>query len=449
MRKLLDRLLSLLIPAQTRHPEDWHLDADWARHEQEPLRARTLLYAGALLIVGLLVWSAFAELEEVTRGEGKVIPSRQVQLLQAFDGGAVADILVREGQTIEAGQELVRIDPTRFVSSLRENRVQRLALQVKAERLKALSEERPFRPSEDLLRDAPEIVQREQILFASSREELQSQLAIASQQLQQRNEELKESLANLDQLEQRLTLTEKELSVTRPLASSGAVSEVELLRLERDLITIRGERDQVLSQADRLRSAIVEARAKIQEVQLSFNNRIRRELSETMAILNGLTEENIGLVDRVKHAVVRSPVRGTVKRLLVNTVGGVVQPGQNIVEIVPLDDTLVLEVKVIPGDIAFLRPGQSAQVKFTAYDFAIYGGLEARVEQIGADTIVDDRGNAFYLIRVRTLEPDLGDGLPIIPGMVAQVDIITGKKTLLSYLLKPILRAQSNALRER
>lgn len=449
MRKLLDRLLGLLIPAQTRHPEDWHQDADWARHDQEPLRARTLLYAGALLIAGLLIWSAFAELEEVTRGEGKVIPSRQVQLLQAFDGGAVADILVREGEIVEVGQELVRIDPTRFVSSLRENRIQRLALQAKAERLQALSAGQPFKPSAELVKEAAEIVRREQILFASSREELNSQLAIASQQLQQRNEELKESLANLDQLEQRLTLTEKELAVTRPLASSGAVSEVELLRLERDLITIRGERDQVLSQADRLRSAISEARAKIQEVQLSFDNRIRRELSETMAILNGLTEENLGLADRVKHAVVRSPVRGTVKRLLINTVGGVVQPGQNIVEIVPLDDTLVLEVKVIPGDIAFLHPGQKAQVKFTAYDFATYGGLEAKVEQIGADTIIDDRDNAFYLIRVRTLEPDLGDGLPIIPGMMAQVDIITGKKTLLAYLLKPILRAQSNALRER
>jgi len=449
MRKLLDRLLNLLIPANTRHPEDWHMDADWARHDQEPLRARKLLYVGVLVIIGLLVWSGFAELEEAIRGQGKVIPSRQVQILQSFDGGVVEEILVREGQIVDANQPLIRIDPTRFVSILRENRSQHLSLQAKAERLKALSEGRPFNPPSELVEDAPEIVKRERTLYTSSQEELDAQLAIAEQQLQQRNEELKESQANLDQLEQRLVLTEKELAVTRPLANSGAVSEVELLRLERDVITTRGQRDQVLAQVDRLKSTISEAKNKLQEVQLNFNNRIRRDLSETMAVLNGLIEEKVGLADRVKHAVVRSPVHGTVKRLLINTVGGVVQPGRDIAEIVPLDDTLVLEVKVNPKDIAFLRPGQKAQVKFTAYDYAIYGGLEARVEQIGADTIVDDRGNAFYLIRVRTLRPDLGDNLPIIPGMMAQVDIITGEKTLLAYLMKPILRAKANALSER
>ena len=244
-------------------------------------------------------------------------------------------------------------------------------------------------------------------------------------------------------------MVQKELDVTTPLFKSGAVSEVELLRLERDVVTTRGERNQVLSQIERIKSSMAEAKRKIKEVALTFANRFRRELSETLALLSGLSEEKLALSDRVKHAEVRSPVHGTVKRLLVNTIGGVVQPGKEVAEIIPLDDNLVLEVRVHPKDIAFLRPEQKAQVRFSAYDYSIYGSLEARVERIGADTIIDERGNAFYLVRVRTLEPNLGENLPIIPGMMAQVDIITGDKTLLAYLLKPILKAQSNALRER
>ena len=182
---------------------------------------------------------------------------------------------------------------------------------------------------------------------------------------------------------------------------------------------------------------------------MTFFNRIRRELSEVQSKLGSLTEEETALVDRVKHADVKSPVRGTVKRLLVNTPGAVVPPGKEVIEIVPLDDTLILEAKIHPKDIAFLSPGLKAQVRFTAYDYAVYGSLDAEVEQIGVDTVIDDRGNAFYMLRVRTLEHQLGKGLPIIPGMVAQVDIITGEKSLLAYLLKPILLVKSNALRER
>jgi adhesin transport system membrane fusion protein len=184
-------------------------------------------------------------------------------------------------------------------------------------------------------------------------------------------------------------------------------------------------------------------------VELHFRNQIRAELSDVMGKLGTLTEGSSALADRVKHAEVKSPVRGTVKRLLVTTVGGVVQPGREVVEVVPLDDALLLEAQVKPKDIAFLRPGQEALVKFTAYDFAVYGGLKAVVDHIGADTVMDERGNAFYVVRVRTLESNLGKGLPIIPGMMAQVDILTGKKTILRYLLKPVLRAKSNAMKER
>ena len=193
----------------------------------------------------------------------------------------------------------------------------------------------------------------------------------------------------------------------------------------------------------------MEASRKIEEVQLTSRNEMSRELSETMSKLASQAEGGVALADKVKQTDIKSPVRGTVKRLFVNTVGGVVQPGKEVLEIVPLDDALVLEVQITPRDIAFLHPGQNAVVKFTAYDFAIYGGLEADLVSISPDSVLDEKGNAFYHVRVRTRKTSLGPKLPIIPGMVAQVDILTGKKTILSYLLKPVLRAKSNAMTER
>jgi adhesin transport system membrane fusion protein len=203
------------------------------------------------------------------------------------------------------------------------------------------------------------------------------------------------------------------------------------------------------AQIARSQAAIAEATRKVQEVELNFRNEARKELAETQAKLNALTEGNVGLADKVKHSDIRSPVRGTVKRLLTNTVGGVVQPGKDVVEVVPLEDNLLLEAKVLPKDIAFLRPGQKAIVKFTAYDFSIYGGLEATLENIGADSITDERGNTFYTVKVRTSKSSLGDNLPVIPGMVAEVDIVTGQKSILAYLLKPVLKAKQAAFTER
>lgn len=449
MISLIEKILSKLLPFGNSQGNNWDMEADLARHEQEPLRARALLYWGMAIIIALGVWAAFAELEEVTRGQGRVIPSRQVQIIQGVDSGVVSGILVREGQIVEAGQLLIKIDPTRFIAEFRENRSQYLSLLAKAERLRALSEERPFVPPPEVVEETPEIAQREQTLYTSSQGELNAQMAIARQQLTQRRQELNEAIANRNQLSARYELLAQELAVTKPLVSSGAVSEVEILRLEREVIGTRGERDQVLSQIERIQSSINEAERKIQEVELTFDNRIRRDLSEVLSKLGSLTEEKSGLADRVKHTDVVSPVRGTVKRLLVNTVGGFVQGGKDIIEIVPLDESLILEVRINPKDIGFLRPEQKAQVRFTAYDFAIYGSLEGTVEQIGADSVIDEKGNAYYLVRVRTTERDLGENLPVIPGMVATVDVITGKKTLLAYLLKPILRAKTSALRER
>jgi adhesin transport system membrane fusion protein len=287
-------------------------------------------------------------------------------------------------------------------------------------------------------------------LYEARRSELDATVGVARQQLAQRTQELASVRAKREQASQSYTLTAKELELTRPLTKSGAVSDVELLRLERDVARYRGERDSANSDIPRIESAINEATRKVQEVELTFRNTARSELSETASKLGSLTEGSTALADKVKQTEIRSPVNGTIKQLKVNTVGGVVQPGRDVIEVVPSDDALVLEARVLPRDIAFLRPGQKALVKFTAYDFATYGGLEATLENISADSVVDEKGNAFFLVKVRTLSSSIGARqLPIIPGMVAEVDILTGKKSVLSYLLKPILRAKANAMTER
>ena len=443
------RMVQRLTPAGTAESLDWADDADWARLQQEPLRARALLRLAVLFLLLLVLWAAYAELDEVTRGDGKVVPTSQVQVIQSVDGGIVEELPVREGQLVEAGQLLLRVDSTRFLSTMLESRASLLALQAKALRLQALTQGGSFLPPPELLRDAPDIVAQEMRLYRSRREEISAQVSISQNQLMQRQQELNEVRARKEQAERGLELMLKELNATKPMVATGAVSEVEVLRLDREVARLRGDREQADAQISRVQAAIQEATRRIEEVQLTARNQMSSELSETMSKLSSMSEGGRALADKVKHADIRSPVRGTVKRLLVNTVGGVVQPGKEVVEIVPSDDALILEAQVSPRDIAFLHPGQEAMVKFTAYDFSIYGGLVAEVVNISADSVVDEKGNANYLVRVRTRKASLGPNLPIIPGMVAQVDILTGKKTVLAYLLKPVLRAKANALSER
>ena len=428
---------------------DFVRDADYFMIHQEPLRARVLVKTILISVALFVMWTAVARVDEIAKGEGKVIPTSQIQILQSLDGGIVAEINVKEGQIVDAGTVLLRVDPTRFESSVRENRSQYLALATKVARLRALAEGLPFVPPPEVVIEDPKTVQDEQRLYQTARSNVEAQISIARQQLVQRQQELSEMRAKREQAAQAYELTAQELAVTKPLISSGAVSEVELLRLERDTSRFKGERDMAGAQILRSQAAMAEASRKIEEVELNARNEVRKDLGETMARLNAFTEGGVALADKVKHASVRSPVKGTVKRLFVNTVGGVVQPGKDLVEVVPLDDALILEAKVLPKDIAFLRPGQPAMVKFTAYDFSTYGGLEARLEHIGADSITDERGNTYFLVKVRTIKSSLGANLPIIPGMVAEVDIITGQKSILAYLLKPVLKAKHGALTER
>jgi adhesin transport system membrane fusion protein len=446
----LDAWMSRFATAEKeREQQGFAADTDYAILQQEPLRAKVLYKSIGVAFAIFIMWSAVSHVDEVTRGEGKVIPSRQLQVLQSLDGGIVSEILVREGEIVQPEQILLRIDQTRFVSSVRESRVQYVALVAKAARLRALTENVEFKVPDEVAKEDPKTVDEERRLYEQRRIELTTTTAIARQQLTQRQQELVETRAKYEQAARAYELSARELTVTKPLINSGAVSEVELLRLERDVGRFRGERDMAAAQISRIQASIGEANSKLEEVGIAFRNESGKELAETMAKLNSVAESSVGLSDKVSRSVLRSPVKGTVKRLLINTVGGVVQPGKDVVEVVPLEDNLLLEARVQPRDIAFLRPGQKAIVKFTAYDFSIYGGLEGKLEHIGADSVVDEKGNAFYTVRVRTNKSTLGDNLPVIPGMIAEVDIVTGEKSVLTYLLKPVLRAKARAFSER
>ncbi len=445
----IDKWLSSWTEESNQLDTDFVRDADYFMLHQEPLRAKVLVRSILIVFAVFIGWAAFAKIDEITKGEGKVIPSRQLQILQSLDGGIISEIGVQEGQVVDVGQMLLKVDSTRFESSVRESRTQYLALAAKVARLRALAEGKPFIPPPEVLKEDPATAEEERRLYEAGKSSVESQVSIARQQLAQRQQELAEVRAKREQASQAYEFTAKELAVTKPLINSGAVSEVELLRLERDTSRFRGERDMAGAQIARVQASINEASGKIEEVSFAFRNEVRKELSDAVAKFNGVSEGGVGLADKVKHSVIRSPVKGTVKRLLVNTLGGVVQPGRDIIEVVPLEDALILEAKVAPKDIAFLRGGQRAMVKFTAYDFSVYGGLEATLEHIGADSITDEKGNTYYLVRVRTTKSQLGPNLPIIPGMVAEVDIITGEKSILAYLLKPVLRAKQAALTER
>ncbi len=452
-----DRLLDAITGSRVTAPaakeagmHGFEVEADAVMSLEHTHRAQTLVRVAGVSVLGLIVWASLAHVDEVTKGDAKVVPSRQLQVVQSLDGGVVSEILVKEGQVVEAGQLLLKIDETRATSGVRESAAQAFSLTVKLARLKALAEGNAFAPPKPNSDEQQHVIDEERQLYDSRRSELNNLISINQQQLAQRQQELSEVRAKRESVSRSIDLSQQELSKTKPLLATGAVSEVEILRLERDLTRARGDYEQAGAQSARVSASISEATRKIQETELSFRNEARKELSETLGRLNSINEGAVALTDKVDKSSVKSPVRGRVQRLLANTVGGVVQAGRDILEIVPLDDVLVLEAKVQPKDIAFIHPGQAATVKFTAYDFSIYGGLDAVVDNISPDTQTDERGvNTFYVVRVRTTRTNFDTKMPIIPGMTAEVDILTGKKTVMSYLLKPILKGKSYALRER
>ncbi|MEC8749011.1 MAG: HlyD family type I secretion periplasmic adaptor subunit [Pseudomonadota bacterium] len=429
--------------------QDWVLEAEWSRIMQTPVKARGLLYLVSLVLFLLVVWSYFAEIDEVAKGDGKVIPSQQLQVLQSYDGGIVQDILVREGQTVEAGQVLLKVDPTRFLSSLEENTTQFAALAAKVQRLSALTQGDVLRFNRELREQAPTIVDNERKLYNSNLAELDEVAAGSDSRIMQRRQDVEEERANLSQYQNVLSLSKKELSVTKPLLASGAVSEIEILRLERQIVELEGNITKSKVAIERGLNAIEEEIIKKEEARLKLVNRWNQELTEATAEMATLQQSQTSLEDVVSQAALRSPINGTVQRLLINTIGGVITPGSAVVELVPQDDQLIVEAKVSPKDIAFIREGQQAILKFSAYDFTIYGGMSAEVQHISADAITNEKDETYYLVRLETKKSIADEALDILPGMIVQVDILTGKKTVLNYILSPLFNVTASALRER
>lgn len=417
------------------------------------LSANILLMSIIAFFVAAGVWANFAELDEVTVGNGRVIPSTELQVIQNLEGGILAAIHVHEGDVVRRNQILLTIDDTQAASKFREDQSRVYSLQSAIARLQGLAsgEEPAF--SEELLAERPNLVASELILYQARKREIAASIQALRDLVAQRQQELVEAQSRIDQLQGSEGLAHEELGILKPLVELGLKARIELVRLERQINDITGELATVRTSLPRIRSALSEARGRISERRAAFTGEVAAQLVEAQGQLASIAEVVSSAADRVRRTEIRSPVDGKVQQILINTLGGIIQPGQDLVEVVPIEDNLLVEAKIRPADIGFLSPGQDAVVKLTAYDFAIYGGLNATLVQISADTITDDDGESFYEIRVRTKRNFLvakdGATLPIIPGMVVEVDILTGKKTVLAYLLKPILRARGRALRER
>lgn len=428
-------------------------DLKAALEERAPRTAWLLTGAIGLLLLAGGAWASVAVLDEVTTGPGKVIPSRQLQVVQPLEAGIIREILVKEGQLVDEGQILMHIDDTAFSSELGELNQRRGAFQAEVMRLRAEASGAKEMPDRSTLSDiAVKSYDVENRLFKARQRRLADEIAVLNQQLIQKIQEVREFEARREKILASMRPLERELELTQKLYKRKVVPEVELLRLEREAIDLRGERDIVLAALPRAQAAYDEVRLMVQNAEASLQADAREKLAQVAADLSVMEEKIRSAKDRVVRTALRSPTQGVINTLAVTTVGAVVTSGQAIVEIVPFDDTLLIEARIRPQDVAFISPEQEASVKLTAYDYSIYGTLDAKVERISPDTTVDDQGEVFYRIVVRTNENVLsfnGEDLPILPGMVATVDVRTGRKTVLDYILKPIRKARHEALRER
>ncbi|WP_144211450.1 HlyD family type I secretion periplasmic adaptor subunit [Shewanella donghaensis] len=435
-----------------------------------PSGHRLIIWSLATMTICFFIWAYFSELDQVTSGMGKVIPSSQVQLIDSLDGGVLQEIYVQEGMIVTKGQPLVKIDDIRFRSDFAQQEQEVYSLQTNVIRLRSelnsivISDmssnwreqvkvtKQPLVFPDEIIEGEPDLVKSQQAEYSGRLDNLSNQLEILVRQIQQRQQETEELSSKITTLTRSYQLISRELELTKPLAQKGIVPEVELLKLERTVNDIQGELKTLRLLRPKLKATMDEAILKRREAVFVYAADLRAQLNEMQTKLSRMNQAQIGAFDKISKSIITSPVNGTIKTLHMNTLGGVVQPGEEIIEIVPSEDKLLIETKITPQDIAFLHPGLPAIVKVTAYDFTRYGGLKGTVEHISADTSQDEEGNSFYTIRVRTAESNLikkdGTKMPIIPGMLTSVDVITGKRTILEYILNPILRAKETALRE-
>lgn len=429
-----------------------HADHFFMTDDDLPLSRHLLMLSIFSFFIIIIAWACFAKLEEVTRGDGKVIPSSEIQKISSLEGGILDEILIKEGDEVQAGQILVRLRNVAASSDVQSNEARYLGMLATVTRLQAEAEGRMPSFPDEVIKGAPRSVTEEMNAFRANQDKINSQMIVFQQQKSQRSQELNELQIKANDLRGQLSLAEEEKAMVAPLVASGSAPKMELLQLDRMIKERQTELNSVNAAIPRARSAIGEAEARMNELKSTARATAQMELSAQLSEMNAIKEGLVGLVDRRDRTEIKSPVNGYVKDLRVYTQGGVVQPGQEFIEIVPKDDQLLVEGRIRPKDIAFIYPNQPAIVKITAYDFSIYGGLKGNVVSISPDAVTDEEGESYYMVRVRTEENTLkraGEELPIIPGMVASVDILTGEKTVMEYLLKPFIKTLDNAMNER
>ncbi len=418
-----------------------------------------LLISGIFLI--FLLWAAIAEIDELARGNGKVIPTDKIQTVQSLDGGIISEIFIKEGDIVKFDDPLMKIDTTRFQATLEESKQEYLSLLALKARLEIESQidvekDLPnLEFDEKVLKDVSRYDLNEKLLLENRFREIKSSINVLQNQESQKIQELREIESTIKKLTDSLGFIEEQRKTIKKLVERGIKSNYDLLDIEKEYNQTRGDLQTAKLSISRSNFAIIEAKNRIREKIDTFKAEASKELQKTVSQINRFEAKMVGDRDKVAKTTITSPVDGIIKQLNFNTIGGVVQSGIDLIEIVPLSDALVVEAKIDPKDIAFINPSQKAIIKITAYDFAIYGGLEGKIVEISADTIVDKdskEGKSYYRVLVKTDKNYLerkGKKLPIIPGMVASVDIVTGKKTILDFILKPILKVKQESLHER
>ncbi len=424
--------------------------------DTSPFASTMFIGVIGLLFVTFVSWAYFTTIDEVTKGEGRVIPSSTTQIIQATEAGIVEEISVRLGQRVRQGDILIRMDPTTTAANLGELEAQARSLRAQIARLEAEYQQgmdADFACPEGIAEIAPALCANEENLLRARHENLQVRLQSLQERVTQRRSELNDAHTSVETYTESLRLGESELALKEPLANRNIIPRVEIIQLERELSDLRGQLTSAREAIPRIEAALREAQFQVEEQNLVFRQEALAEMTAKLAQLSVVEETMRGAQDRVQRTNIRSPVDGIVNALHVNTLGAFVQAGGRMMDVVPLGDTLLVEARIRPADIAFLRPDQEAMVKITAYDFSVYGGLEGRVTHIAADSVLDEQTREpYYIVLVETDQAYLehaGTIHPIMPGMISEVDILTGKKSILDYLLKPINKARQNALRER
>lgn len=410
-----------------------------------------LISVGALVVI-LAGWMSFSKIDEMTHGEGQVVPSTEIQIVQSLEGGVLKELLVSEGQVVKKDQPLLKISDVAFASEERGTAAKQESLFIKKARLDAEAHGKPFTLPDDLAKKVPDIARNEEQLYESRQRELENAKSILNERISRAEAQLSELSARVSRLSESKRLVQQELEITRKMVEQRAVPKLDEIRLSREVNDLSGQINEAAEEKQGLQAELSAARKEREDQENKFKSQALGELNTVQTELSQLGESLTAIGDRVDRSELRSPVDGIVNKIALKTIGGVVEPAMKLVEIVPADENLKIIARVPPSDIAFLHPGQAVKVKISAYDPQRYGALDGELVRLGANSVTDSEGNIFFEIEVRTKQNYLGDAanpLPITPGMVAQTEIITGERTILGYLMKPVLRAKDRALTER